>query len=150
VIVGHADPYRARARPATSGGGLDGDGAARGWTEVRAGGDSYPRDPTGPAAAAAAARHARNISERRFVCWWGKDISEFESFTVKIQDRLISGVALIFLLAGVASSCDAPTVGGCESINGAQQGHHAHAVSTSVIRCAAAMTNGIALPRTSN
>src|SRR5229473_2199575 len=66
---------------------------------------------------AAAAGNARNISERRSSAG-GKDISELDSFADQIKTAVISGVALIFVLAGVASILvTRRTVGRIESIN---------------------------------
>ena len=48
----------------------------------------------------------------------GRDISDLDSFTDQIKTAVISGVALIFVLAGVASILvTRRTVGRIESIN---------------------------------
>ena len=52
------------------------------------------------------------------VCWWERDISDLDSFADQIKTAVISGAALIFVLAGVASILvTRRTVGRIELIN---------------------------------
>jgi hypothetical protein len=79
----------------------------------------------------------------------GRDISDLDSFTNQIKTAVISSIALMFVVAGVARvMVTRRTVGRIESINAASRAIIS-AVSTSVSRSAAAMTNGIVSRRTS-
>ena len=53
----------------------------------------------------------------------GRDISELDSFSDQIKTAVISGIALIFVIAGVASILiTRRTVGRIEAINATSQG----------------------------
>jgi signal transduction histidine kinase len=90
--------------------------AARGWTEFRAG------EPLPGAASRPLLRAMLETfpgGDRLLV---GRDISELDSFADQIKTAVISGVALIFVLAGVASILvTRRTVGRIESINAASR-----------------------------
>ena len=86
--------------------------AARGWTEFRAPGPS-PGATSGPLLRAML--ETLPGGDRLLV---GRDISDLDSFTDQIKTAVISGVALIFVLAGVASILvTRRTVGRIEAIN---------------------------------
>jgi len=86
--------------------------AARGWTEFRAG-EPLPGATNRPLLRAMLETFPGG--DRLLV---GRDISELDSFTDQIKTAVISGVALIFVLAGVASILvTRRTVGRIESIN---------------------------------
>ena len=86
--------------------------AARGWTEFRAG-EPLPGATNRPLLRAMLETFPNG--DRLLV---GRDISELDSFTDQIKTAVISGVALIFELAGVASILvTRRTVGRIESIN---------------------------------
>ena len=86
--------------------------AATGWTEFRAG-EPLPGATNGPLLRAMVETFPGG--DRLLV---GRDISELDSFTDQIKTAVISGVALIFVLAGVASILvTRRTVGRIEQIN---------------------------------
>jgi signal transduction histidine kinase len=90
--------------------------AARGWTEFRAG-EPLPGATNRPLLRAMLETFPGG--DRLLV---GRDISELDSFTDQIKTAVISGVALIFVLAGVASILvTRRTVGRIESINAASR-----------------------------
>ena len=90
--------------------------AARGWTEFRAG-EPLPGATNRPLLRAMLETFPGG--DRLLV---GRDISELDSFTDQIKPAVISGVALIFVLAGVASILvTRRTVGRIESINAASR-----------------------------
>ena len=90
--------------------------AARGWTEFRAG-EPLPGATNRPLLRAMLETFPSG--DRLLV---GRDISELDSFTDQIKTAVISGVALIFVLAGVASILvTRRTVGRIESINAASR-----------------------------
>ena len=90
--------------------------AARGWTEFRAG-EPLPGATNRPLLRAMLDTFPGG--DRLLV---GRDISELDSFTDQIKTAVISGVALIFVLAGVASILvTRRTVGRIESINAASR-----------------------------
>jgi signal transduction histidine kinase len=90
--------------------------AARGWTEFRAG-EPLPGAANRPLLRAMLETFPGG--DRLLV---GRDISELDSFTDQIKTAVISGVALIFVLAGVASILvTRRTVGRIESINAASR-----------------------------
>ena len=77
--------------------------AARGWTEFRAP-EPFPNTPSRPLLRAMLETFPSG--DRLLV---GRDISDLDSFTDQIKTAVISGIALIFALAGVAG--DAPDGG---------------------------------------
>jgi signal transduction histidine kinase len=86
--------------------------ASRGWTEFRAG-EPLPNATNQPLLRAMLETFPGG--DRLLV---GRDISELDSFTDQIKTAVISGVALIFVLAGVASILvTRRTVGRIEQIN---------------------------------
>jgi len=86
--------------------------AARGWTEFRA--EQQPPDATSRPLLRAMLETFPN-GERLLV---GSDISDLDRFTDRIKIAVILGIALIFVLAGVASILvTRRTVGRIESIN---------------------------------
>jgi signal transduction histidine kinase len=86
--------------------------AARGWTEFRA--EEQPPDATGRPLLRAMLETFPN-GERLLA---GSDISDLDRFTDRIKIAVILGIALIFVLAGVASILvTRRTVGRIESIN---------------------------------
>ena len=90
--------------------------AARGWAEFRAG-EPLPGAANRPLLRAMLETFPGG--DRLLV---GRDISELDSFTDQIKTAVISGVALIFVLAGVASILvTRRTVGRIESINAASR-----------------------------
>jgi signal transduction histidine kinase len=90
--------------------------AARGWTEFRAG-EPLPGATNRPLLRAMLDTFPGG--DRLLV---GRDISELDSFADQIKTAVISGVALIFVLAGVASILvTRRTVGRIESINAASR-----------------------------
>ena len=90
--------------------------AARGWTEFRAG-EPLPGATNRPLLRAMLETFPSG--DRLLV---GRDISELDSFADQIKTAVISGVALIFVLAGVASILvTRRTVGRIESINAASR-----------------------------
>jgi signal transduction histidine kinase len=90
--------------------------AARGWTEFRAG-EPLPGAANRPLLRAMLETFPGG--DRLLV---GRDISELDSFADQIKTAVISGVALIFVLAGVASILvTRRTVGRIESINAASR-----------------------------
>jgi signal transduction histidine kinase len=90
--------------------------AARGWTEFRAG-EPLPGATNRPLLRAMLETFPNG--DRLLV---GRDISELDNFTDQIKTAVISGVALIFVLAGVASILvTRRTVGRIESINAASR-----------------------------
>jgi len=90
--------------------------AARGWTEFRAG-EPLPGAANRPLLRAMLETFPGG--DRLLV---GRDISELDKFTDQIKTAVISGVALIFVLAGVASILvTRRTVGRIESINAASR-----------------------------
>jgi signal transduction histidine kinase len=90
--------------------------AAGGWTEFRAAGPS-PNAPGQPLLRAML--ETLPGGDRLLV---GKDIGDLDGFTDQIKTAVVSGVALIFVLAGVASILvTRRTVGRIESINATSQ-----------------------------
>jgi signal transduction histidine kinase len=90
--------------------------AASGWTEFRAA-DPSPNAPAQPLLRAML--ETLPGGDRLLV---GKDISDLDGFTDQIKTAVVSGVALIFVLAGVASILvTRRTVGRIESINATSQ-----------------------------
>jgi signal transduction histidine kinase len=88
---------------------------ARGWTEFRA-----PESPDAPRRPLLRAMIETFPSGDRLLV--GKDISDLDSFTDQIKTAVVSAVALIFVLAGVASILvTRRTVGRIESINATSQ-----------------------------
>ncbi|MGH6738077.1 MAG: HAMP domain-containing protein, partial [Bradyrhizobium sp.] len=86
--------------------------AARGWTEFRAG-EPLPNGTSRPLLRAMLETFP--AGDRLLV---GRDISDLDSFTGQIKTAVISGIALIFALAGVASVLvTRRTVGRIEAIN---------------------------------
>jgi signal transduction histidine kinase len=86
--------------------------AARGWTEFRAP-EPFPNTPSRPLLRAMLETFPSG--DRLLV---GRDISDLDSFTDQIKTAVISGIALIFALAGVASILvTRRTVGRIEAIN---------------------------------
>jgi signal transduction histidine kinase len=86
--------------------------AARGWTEFRAG-EPLPGATGRPLLRAMVETFPRG--DRLLV---GRDISELDSFSDQIKTAVISGIALIFVIAGVASILiTRRTVGRIEQIN---------------------------------
>jgi len=87
-------------------------GAGSGWTEFRAAGTS-PDATNGPLLRVMLETFPSG--DRLLV---GRDISDLDSFTAQIRTAVISGLALIFVLAAVASILvTRRTVGRIESIN---------------------------------
>jgi len=90
--------------------------AVRGWTEFRAP-ESLPNATSWRLLRAMLETYPNG--DRLLV---GRDISELDSFTDQIKIAVISGIALIFVLAGVASILvTRRTVGRIESINAASR-----------------------------
>lgn len=88
---------------------------ARGWTEFRA-----PESSDAPRRPLLRAMIETFPSGDRLLV--GKDISDLDSFTDQIKTAVVSAVALIFVLAGVASILvTRRTVGRIESINATSQ-----------------------------
>ncbi|MEA2958818.1 MAG: hypothetical protein QOJ58_4353 [Alphaproteobacteria bacterium] len=86
--------------------------AARGWTEFRA---PEPLPNTTSRPLLRAMLETFPSGDRLLV---GRDISDLDSFTDQIKTAVISGIALIFVLAGVASILvTRRTVGRIEAIN---------------------------------
>lgn len=86
--------------------------AARGWTEFRAG------EPSPNATGRPLLRAMLETFPRGDHLLVGRDISELDSFSDQIRTAVISGVALIFVIAGVASILiTRRTVGRIEQIN---------------------------------
>jgi signal transduction histidine kinase len=86
--------------------------AARGWTEFRAG------EPLPNATGRPLLRAMLETFPRGDHLLVGRDISELDSFSDQIRTAVISGVALIFVIAGVASILiTRRTVGRIEQIN---------------------------------
>ena len=86
--------------------------AARGWTEFRA---PEPLPNTTSRPLLRALLETFPSGDRLLV---GRDISDLDSFTDQIKTAVISGIALIFVLAGVASILvTRRTVGRIEAIN---------------------------------
>ena len=86
--------------------------AARGWTEFRA---PEPLPNTTSRPLLRALLETFPSGDRLLV---GRDISDLDSFTDQIKTAVISGIALIFVLAGVASIlATRRTVGRIEAIN---------------------------------
>jgi signal transduction histidine kinase len=86
--------------------------AERGWTEFRAG------EPLPNATGRPLLRAMLETFPRGDHLLVGRDISEFDSFSDQIRTAVISGVALIFVIAGVASILvTRRTVGRIEQIN---------------------------------
>jgi signal transduction histidine kinase len=86
--------------------------AARGWTEFRA---PEPLSSTASRPLLRAMLETFPSGDRLLV---GRDISDIDSFTDQIKMAVISGIALIFVVAGVASILvTRRTVGRIESIN---------------------------------
>ena len=107
-----ADPSSAAARPAISRHGHRRSRQPGGWTEFRAP-EPLPNATNRPLLRAMFETFPSG--DRLLV---GRDISDLDSFTDQIKTAVISGVALIFVLAGVASILvTRRTVGRIESIN---------------------------------
>jgi signal transduction histidine kinase len=86
--------------------------AERGWTEFRAG------EPSPNATGRPLLRAMLEIFPRGDHLLVGRDISELDSFSDQIRTAVISGIALIFVVAGVASILvTRRTVGRIEQIN---------------------------------
>ena len=86
--------------------------AARGWTEFR------PAEPLSGATGRPLLRAMVETFPRGDRLLVGRDISELDSFSDQIKTAVISGIALIFVIAGVASILiTRRTVGRIEQIN---------------------------------
>ena len=107
-----ADPSLGRRSPAISRYGRRRSRQPSGWTEFRAP-EPLPNATNRPLLRAMLETFPSG--DRLLV---GRDISDLDSFTDQIKTAVISGVALIFVLAGVASILvTRRTVGRIESIN---------------------------------